>query len=66
MMAKLNQVLKKIKIWKLHVFHKISFSMMGIYHFSPKLCIFSTKNLTKFQLLGGYMVATPTYHLAPV
>jgi hypothetical protein len=52
---------------------------LGIFHFSPKLHIFSTKRLkdqslgqfqqveiSKFQLLGNYMNATPFYHLALV
>jgi hypothetical protein len=55
-------------------------SMVGIFHFSPTLHIFSTRRfrlkspttlasrivfkVTKFQLLGAYMVATPSSHLA--
>ncbi len=54
--------------------------MVGIFHFSPTLHIFSTRRfilkspttlasriffrVTKFQLLGAYMVATPSCHLA--
>jgi hypothetical protein len=55
---------------------------MGIFHFSLKLHVFTPKifrlkflttlqrrifeNLTKFQLLGHYMVAAPSCHLALV
>jgi ABC-type amino acid transport system permease subunit len=56
--------------------------IVGIFRFSPKLHIFNTKrfrlkspttlriwifkNVPKFQILGGYMVVAPSYHLALV
>ncbi len=73
-----NQILQKHQILKATHTIKLYFQQCRFFYFSLKLHIFTTKkiqikvprqmfkNVTKFKLLGGSMVTTPSCHLALV
>jgi len=73
---------KTSNFWKLPLSHRIALSTVTNFHFSHKFRIFTTKsfrlkfrttvqtqkfkNVAKFRLFRGYMVAIPFCHLALV